>query len=76
MCGIAGIFVDDIPLNVPSFKGVLEHRGPDSFGEFLDGTNGIWLYHNRLAIIDTSDGSSTILVVLWTVRFGFQRRDI
>lgn len=58
MCGVAGIFVDGIPLDVPSFKGALEHRGPDSFGEFLDGSDGIWFYHNRLAIIDRSEAGA------------------
>lgn len=56
MCGINGIFhfnnqkVDENLLL--KMRDVLQHRGPDDAGKFID--NNIGLGHRRLSIIDTS----------------------
>lgn len=56
MCGINGIFhlnnkqVDQNQLI--KMRDILEHRGPDDFGIYIDKTIG--LGHRRLSIIDTS----------------------
>lgn len=54
MCGIAGISSAFVLNDVTCFDGVLSHRGPDDHGEFWDEGKGLWLRHDRLAIIDTS----------------------
>lgn len=56
MCGIAGLFsisgggIDEECLR--SMSRVLEHRGPDDSGFFID--DGVGLAHRRLSIIDLS----------------------
>lgn len=53
MCGIAGT----IGLNSKAQKldlSLLEHRGPDSRGEWISDDGNIWLGHTRLAILDLS----------------------
>lgn len=57
MCGIAGVyFKKELDLNLAArFKksvGLLEHRGPDNFGERQ--YDNLFLYHHRLSIIDLS----------------------
>ncbi|MEM0542082.1 asparagine synthase (glutamine-hydrolyzing) [Flavobacterium sp. j3] len=58
MCGINGIFhlnfkqVDQNQLE--KMRDILEHRGPDDKGIFLN--NNIGLGHRRLSIIDTTSG--------------------
>lgn len=61
MCGIAGKVsgseaVD--PLLVQRMCGLLEHRGPDSRGTFLDG--GVGLGVQRLAVIDLETGDQPL----------------
>jgi len=53
MCGICGYYgiKDDITIKI--MTKLLEHRGPDSFGYFLD--KNIALGHRRLSIIDLSE---------------------
>jgi len=63
MCGIAGICnienPDGISLNViKSMMGVLQHRGPDEAGVYIDDYVG--LGHARLSIIDLSSGVQPI----------------
>jgi len=53
MCGIIGIFGDD-PDVVKKASLLLEHRGPDDHGLFVDKFFGIGLGHTRLSILDTS----------------------
>jgi asparagine synthase (glutamine-hydrolysing) len=71
MCGLVGILhLEPRPVELPVLSAmaqVLEHRGPDDAGSFLDGPVGF--YHKRLAIIDlalghqpmTSDGVTVVL---------------
>jgi asparagine synthase (glutamine-hydrolysing) len=58
MCGFVGIvYLDDRPVE-PSLLArmgrVLQHRGPDGEGTFVDGRVGF--HHRRLAIIDPQSG--------------------
>lgn len=61
MCGIAG-FLDARTLSerhdqnaiVRRMTNVLQHRGPDDSGFWLDGESGIALGHRRLSIVDLS----------------------
>ncbi len=58
MCGFVGILhLEPHPVQLPvlaSMGRVLEHRGPDGEGSFVDGSVGF--YHKRLAIIDLTSG--------------------
>lgn len=63
MCGIAGICrtSGSGSLSMETLKrmtGVLEHRGPDGVGHYLDDQAG--LGHTRLSIIDLSGGAQPI----------------
>lgn len=59
MCGICGIFdrsgepIDRVTLE--QMNTVIQHRGPDGYGYFVDG--GIGLGHRRLSIIDLDGGA-------------------
>jgi asparagine synthase (glutamine-hydrolysing) len=71
MCGFVGIVhLEPRPVELPVLShmaSVIQHRGPDDEGSFLDGSVG--LYHQRLSIIDlasghqpmTSDGVTVVL---------------
>lgn len=54
MCGIIGV------KSVASSKVLkldltsLQHRGPDSYGEWTGDADNVWFGHTRLAILDTS----------------------
>ncbi len=58
MCGIIGIInKDQQPVDFQILKGmadVINHRGPDDEGNYIDGSVGF--YHNRLSIIDLNTG--------------------
>lgn len=56
MCGIAGIlsFHNNASFMIQHMNHALRHRGPDDSGIFIDEKNGIYLSHNRLAVIDLS----------------------
>ena len=61
MCGFGGFFHSqknktkgDYLNLVSSMSDALQHRGPDSSGQWADETMGIALAHRRLAIIDLS----------------------
>lgn len=63
MCGIAGILnltssdsINDI--NLKKMVKMLEHRGPDGNGTYID--NWIGLAHTRLSIIDITSGKQPI----------------
>src|ERR671918_2618357 len=61
MCGIAGKLSSTAPVERPLLErmcGVIEHRGPDSRGLFLDG--GVGLGVQRLRIIDLETGDQPI----------------
>lgn len=60
MCGIAGIIVknnnrDEISKFRTASK-LLDHRGPDYFGEYIEGR--IALFHYRLSILDLNERSN------------------
>ena len=53
MCGIVGCISRDFDQNLANrMRDCLEHRGPDSWGEWRE--KNIWLAHRRLAIMDLS----------------------
>ncbi len=62
MCGICGVLnfksqrIDESLIKAMSDK--LEHRGPDSFGKYID--DKIGLGHRRLSIIDLKSGQQPI----------------
>jgi asparagine synthase (glutamine-hydrolysing) len=61
MCGICGIATTSGPADadrVAEMSRTLVHRGPDSFGEFSDGT--VALAARRLSIIDLETGDQPI----------------
>jgi asparagine synthase (glutamine-hydrolysing) len=61
MCGICGIASTNGPADadrVAAMSSTLVHRGPDSFGEFSDGT--VALAARRLSIIDLETGDQPI----------------
>jgi asparagine synthase (glutamine-hydrolysing) len=61
MCGICGIASSNGPVDadrVAAMSATLVHRGPDSFGEFSDGTAA--LAARRLSIIDLETGDQPI----------------
>jgi asparagine synthase (glutamine-hydrolysing) len=61
VCGICGLVAADgrvDPDRVAAMSGTLVHRGPDSFGEFSDGSAA--LAARRLSIIDLETGDQPI----------------
>lgn len=60
MCGIAGIFNkslfngEDLSPIIEHMLDALAHRGPDDLGVWKDQSQGVWLGHLRLAILDLS----------------------
>ncbi|MBX2842849.1 MAG: asparagine synthase (glutamine-hydrolyzing) [Flammeovirgaceae bacterium] len=59
MCGIAGFLSMDYSMeNLQSFTSTLKHRGPDAEGLYFDEKDGIGLGHQRLSILDLSDGAN------------------
>ena len=63
MCGIFGFYLsrklidNDIRVGLEGLN-VLNHRGPDDSGFWCDKEKGIFLGHNRLSTIDTSNKNS------------------
>jgi asparagine synthase (glutamine-hydrolysing) len=62
MCGICGIFdLTGNPVNretLTRMRSIIQHRGPDGEGEFLD--HEVGLGHRRLSIIDVGGGGQPI----------------
>ncbi len=59
MCGITGFIsltmrADEGAQVLRKMSHTLEHRGPDGFGTWADESRGVYLGHQRLAIIDLS----------------------
>lgn len=59
MCGFTGFLTADFNYSYPemerfllSMRGSIVHRGPDDAGLWTDVDAGIWLGHQRLAIVD------------------------
>ena len=67
MCGIFGFLLNrpltegDIALGEAG-TAALRHRGPDHSDVWMDRERGVFLGHNRLSIIDLSDGSNQPMV--------------
>ncbi len=63
MCGIFG-FLLNRPLEGTDLErgrratAMLEHRGPDGSGEWIDRARGVYLGHTRLAILDRSEANA------------------
>ncbi|MDG1277532.1 MAG: asparagine synthase (glutamine-hydrolyzing) [Algoriphagus sp.] len=65
MCGIIGAFTPTKLLSADrkrSALSLLNHRGPDANGDFLDSANGLWFGHARLSILDLSEGGSQPMI--------------
>ena len=61
MCGIFGSIGRTLPEpSVERALQMLEHRGPDGSGKFVDETAGLTLAHTRLAVIDVAGGSQPL----------------
>jgi asparagine synthase (glutamine-hydrolysing) len=58
ICGIASTNGSAVADRVAAMSATLVHRGPDSFGEFIDG--GVALAARRLSIIDLETGDQPI----------------
>ncbi|GBE49411.1 asparagine synthetase [glutamine-hydrolyzing] 1 [bacterium BMS3Bbin13] len=62
MCGIAGWYLpkctEGVKPNPDDLRRILQHRGPDGHGSFVDGPVG--LVHTRLAIIDPVGGQQPL----------------
>ena len=60
MCGISGLYSSSLsPIelreSIELMSSTLFHRGPDSYGSFIDQPCGVALAHRRLSILDLSD---------------------
>jgi len=66
MCGIfALINPRDCPVDLPACRlgtEMMEHRGPDAYGEWISESQDTFLGHRRLSIIDLSAASSQPMV--------------
>lgn len=65
MCGIVGSITPNKLLSADrkqSALSLLNHRGPDANGDFLDAVNGLWLGHTRLSILDLGEGGSQPMI--------------
>lgn len=68
MCGLAGLWrpggqSDEAARElIHRMTGVLEHRGPDADGHWLDDTVGVALGHRRLSIVDLSSAGHQPMV--------------
>ena len=60
MCGIAGLvslnknLISNLTGKLKVMSNILEHRGPDGDGQWLNEENDVGFMHRRLAIIDLS----------------------
>ena len=61
MCGITGFLAAgdnssyaEMEQVLLSMRASITHRGPDDSGSWTDANSGIWLGHQRLAIVDLS----------------------
>ena len=59
MCGIAGFInkkkKDSLKEDIEKMLSVIEHRGPDDSGVYVNENNRVALGHRRLSIIDLSE---------------------
>lgn len=65
MCGIAGFYTRenlDFESTVARMNAMLEHRGPNQSGSWIDRDVGIGLGHTRLAILDLSSAGAQPMI--------------
>ena len=62
MCGIFGVINCLDEQRFKNALSLLNHRGPDDFGLYIDCENQIALGHTRLSIIDTSSNGKQPMV--------------
>lgn len=62
MCGVLAVVGQVSDFNPSDALGALEHRGPDSEGEWVSPSRDAWLGHRRLAIVDLSDNGRQPMV--------------
>ena len=68
MCGITGFLTEgnfpdlDLIKALEASSDTLRHRGPDDFGHWMQETDGIFLGHRRLAILDLSSAGHQPMV--------------
>ena len=68
MCGIAGIWdrtsssKDSLLSQVKDMARIMQNRGPDSNGAWIDTDNGLALSHSRLSILDLSSSGNQPMV--------------
>src|SRR4051794_8889871 len=61
MCGIFGAVGHDLAESgLESVFTVLQHRGPDGEGLFIDASAKVTLAHTRLAVIDLATGAQPL----------------
>ncbi|MFL6736298.1 MAG: asparagine synthase (glutamine-hydrolyzing) [Sphingomonas sp.] len=61
MCGIFGVVGRELSTcALNSVFKVLQHRGPDGLGSFVDSAAGVTLAHTRLAVIDLATGAQPL----------------
>ena len=62
MCGITGYFLpfeyQNHPAQILAKGGLLNHRGPDSFGNWISANKKLSLQHYRLSILDLTDAGN------------------
>lgn len=62
MCGLTGFMLAGSDSSHPAHQlglgGLLQHRGPDAFNNWIDPTQTVGLQHYRLAIIDLSEAGA------------------
>jgi asparagine synthase (glutamine-hydrolysing) len=56
MCGIAGFVGSGSEQHLKIMSDAMIHRGPDGSGTYVDGPNGVFLAHRRLAVLDIAGG--------------------
>lgn len=56
MCGIVGFTGENSSSQLSRMNRLIEHRGPDDFGEFSDSENQVHLAMRRLSILDLEGG--------------------
>ena len=63
MCGILGSigFIPDQETRLEA-DGLLQERGPDAGGEWIDPSIPVWLFHRRLSILDLSERGAQPMV--------------
>ena len=64
MCGIFGVASKEInEAKVQEANSLLEHRGPDSSGTYIDRSLGVFIGFSRLSIQDLSEAGNQPLQI-------------